>query len=192
LSGDARPARWNAPLIALHWLAGALILELIAHGWVMLHAGLSAATVFDLYQSHKAIGFIVLALTAARLVLRFSRKAPPKPVAARWENALARIVQAALYALTIAAIASGWLVVSTSPVPIPTRFFDLFVVPDIARPDPALFPAATLAHEVAAWSIAGLVALHVAGALKHHFVDRDDVLTRMLPRLRCANRPHGA
>jgi len=192
LSGGARPARWSAPLIALHWLTGVLILELIAHGWIMLHAGLSAAMTFDLYQSHKSISFVVLALTAARLILRFSRKAPPKPAAARWENVLARIVQAALYALTIAAIASGWLVVSTSPLPIPTRFFDLFVVPDIARPDPALFAAATLAHDIAAWSIAGLFALHVAGGLKHHFIDRDDVLTRMLPRWRWANRPHGA
>jgi cytochrome b561 len=177
--------------MALHWLTGALILELIAHGWIMLHAGLNAATTFELYQSHKSIGFVILALTAARLVLRLARKAPPKP-AAWWENALARIVQTALYALTIAAIASGWFVVSTSPLPIPTRFFDLFVVPDIVRPAPALFAAATLAHDIAAWSIAGLVALHVAGALKHHFVDRDDVLRRMLPRRRRANRPHGA
>jgi cytochrome b561 len=100
LNGDARPARWSAPLIALHWLAGALILELIAHGWIMLHGDLSAAMAFDLYQSHKSIGFIVLALTAARLILRFSRKPPPKPAAALWENALARVVQAALYALS--------------------------------------------------------------------------------------------
>ena len=184
MSGDARPVRWSAPLIVLHWVAGALILELIADGWTMLHAGLSAATAFDLYQSHKSIGFVVLALTLARLVLRLGRKAPPKPGAAPWENGLAGIVQAALYALTIAAIEFGWLVVSTSPLPIPTRFFHLFVVPDIARPDAALCAAATLAHDVAAWSIAGLVALHVAGGLKHHFVDRDDVLMRMLPRFR--------
>ena len=150
MSGDARPARWSAPLIALHWVAGVLILELVAHGWTMLHAGLSAATAFDLYQSHKSIGFVVLALTLARLALRFSRKAPPKPFGPARERLLACVVQAALYALTIAAIASGWLVVSTSPLPIPTRFFDLFVVPDIARPDAGLFAAATLAHEVAA------------------------------------------
>ena len=93
-----------------------------------------------------------------------------------------------LYALdeklrqTIVAIFAGWLVVSTSPLPVPTQFFGLFVIQNIARPDAALFSAATLAHEVAAWSIAGLVALHAAGALKHHFVDSDDVLLRMLPR----------
>ena len=73
---------------------------------------------------------------------------------------------------------------SASPLPIPTRFFDLFVIPNIARPDAALFGWATLAHEIAAWTIAGLVALHAAGALKHHWIDRDDVLERMLPPVR--------
>jgi cytochrome b561 len=183
LSGGARPVRWSAPLIALHWLAGALILELVAHGLIMVHAGLSAGTAFDLYQSHKSIGFVVLALTAPRLVLRLGPK--PEPLGPPWERLLARIVQAALYALTLGAIVSGWLLVSTSPLPIPTRFFDLFVVPDFARPDPGVSAAATFAHEAAAWSISGLVALHVAGALKHHFVDRDDVLRRMTPQLAC-------
>jgi hypothetical protein len=86
--------------------------------------------------------------------------------------------------LTICAIISGWLVVSTSPLPVPTRFFDLFVIPNIVRPDPSLFADAALAHRLAAWGIAFLIALHVAGALKHHFVDGDDVLKRMLPRWR--------
>ena len=90
--------------------------------------------------------------------------------------------------LTIGAILSGWLLVSASPLPVPTRFFDLFVIPNvppnIAPPDPALFAAAVLGHEAAAWAIAVLVALHAAGALKHHFMNGDDVLKRMLPRFR--------
>ena len=182
MSAKARPTRWSALLIGLHWLAGALILELIVHGWIMVHGGLNAATTFDLYQSHKSLGFVVLALTAARLAVRLARASPAPAASPRWERRLAALVQGALYVLTIGAIFAGWLVVSTSPLPIPTRFFDLFVIPDIARPDAALYAAATLAHQLAAWSIAGLVALHVAGALKHHFVDRDDVLARMLPR----------
>ena len=173
--------RWSAPLIALHWLTGALILELVVHGFAMVHAELTAPTAFGLYQSHKSIGFFVLTLTAARLVLRFKGKTPP-PVGAAWERALARFVQAALYALTFGAVASGWLVVSTSPLPIPTRFFGFFVIPDVARPAAGLFAGARFAHAVAAWSIAGLAALHVAGAVKHHVADRDGALTRMLPK----------
>ena len=145
---------------------------------------LSAATAFALYQSHKSVGFVVLALTVARLVSARECRATPQPLAPLWEKRLAKTVQAALYALTVVAIVSGWLVVSTSPLPIPTHFFGLFVVPDIARPDATLFAAAAFSHRIAAWSIASLVALHVAGALKHHLIDRDDVLTRMLPRRR--------
>jgi cytochrome b561 len=128
------------------------------------------------------LGFAALALTALRLAVRFVSSSPPAPVSARWERRLAAITQGSLYLLTICAIASGWLVVSTSPLPVPTRFFDLFVIPNIARPDPSLFADAALAHKLIAWVIALLIALHVVGALKHHFVDGDDVLKRMLPR----------
>ena len=182
MTAAARPLRWNLVLIALHWLSAALILGLIAHGLMMVHGRLSAATTFDLYQEHKSLGFVALALTAARLLGRLCFTAPAKLASPLWERRLAAAVQALLYALTLAAILSGWLVVSASPLPIPTRFFDLFVVPNIAGPNPETFADAALAHEIAAYAIAVFVALHVAGALKHHFVDRDDALNRMLPR----------
>ncbi|MBV8103021.1 MAG: cytochrome b [Hyphomicrobiales bacterium] len=182
MTGSLPPARWNGLVIALHWLAGALILFLLAQGWIMIHGGFGAATTFDLYQLHKSFGFVVLALTAARLLARAAFTAPAAAPKSAWEQRLAAFVQASLYALTLAAILAGWLVVSTSPLPIPTRFFDLFVIPNIAAPDGALFASATLAHALSAYAVAGLVALHIAGALKHHVVDRDDVLTRMLPR----------
>jgi cytochrome b561 len=189
LSAEARPARWSGPVISLHWAAGAIILALIALGWIMVYGGLDAAATFDLYQWHKSLGFAALALTAARLAARFARASPRAPASPRWERRLAAFTQGALYVLTIVAIVSGWLVVSASPLPIPTRFFNLVAIPNIAPPDPSLFAAATLAHEVAAWSMALLVALHVAGALKHHVLDRDDVLRRMLPHSRRAEPP---
>ena len=184
MSGRPRPGRWGALAIALHWLIALLIAALIVIGWRMVHGGLSAAETFDAYQLHKSLGFLALALTVARLAARMSFASPPEPEAPRWERRLASFTQGALIVLTIGAGLSGWLVVSASPLPIPTRFFNLFVIPNIARPDAALFCLAALAHEVAAWTIAGLVALHAAGALKHHFVDRDDVLKRMLPPVR--------
>jgi cytochrome b561 len=182
LTVSLRPARWNALAIALHWLAGALILFILAEGWTMAHAGFNAATTFDLYQLHKSFGFVVLALTAARLGGRAAFTAPAAAPSALWEQRLAAFVQASLYVLTLAAILAGWLVVSTSPLPIPTKFFNLFVIPNIAVPDGALFAGATLAHALMAYAIAALVALHVAGALKHQWIDRDDVFARMLPR----------
>jgi cytochrome b561 len=182
LNAEARPARWSELIIALHWAAGAIILALIALGWVMVYGGLDAAQTFDLYQWHKSFGFAALALTAARLAARLVSQAPPAPVSASWERRLAAFTQGSLYVLTVFVIVTGWLVVSTSPLPVPTRFFNTFVIPNIARPDPSLFAAATLMHRLASWSIALLAALHIAGALKHHFADRDDVLRRMLPQ----------
>jgi cytochrome b561 len=176
-------------IISLHWAAGAVILALLALGWVMVYGGLDSAATFDLYQWHKSLGFAALALTAARLAARCVGSSPPAPVSPGWERRLAAFTQGSLYILTICAILSGWLVVSTSPLPVPTGFFDLFVIPNIAQPDPSLFAAAALAHEFAAWGMAFLLALHVAGALKHHFVDGDDVLKRILPRWRSLSPP---
>jgi cytochrome b561 len=176
-------------MISLHWMAGVIILALLAIGWIMVYGGLDAGVTFDLYQWHKSFGFVALALTAWRLISRLVGSSPPSPVSALWERRLAEFTQGALYALTICVILSGWLVVSTSPLPVPTRFFDLFIIPNIAAPDPSLFAGAVLAHKLAAWGIAVLIALHVAGALKHHFLDGDDVLKRMLPRWRTAGPP---
>jgi cytochrome b561 len=181
LTDKARPARWNGLIVSLHWIGAAIILALLVIGWAMIYGGLDAATTFDFYQWHKSLGFVALALTAARLAARFAGSSPPPPTSPNWERRLAALAQVSLYVLTLCAIISGWLVVSTSPLPVPTRFFGLFVIPDIARADPSLFAAAALAHKLAAWAIAFLVALHAAGALKHHLVNRDDVLRRMSP-----------
>jgi cytochrome b561 len=176
-------------IVSLHWAAGAVIFVLLALGWVMVYGGLDSAATFDLYQQHKSFGFLALALTALRLAARFVSSSPPAPASPRWERRLAAFTQGSLYVLTIAAILSGWLVVSASPLPVPTRFFDLIVIPNIAPPNPSLFAGAEFAHKLAAWAIAALVVLHVAGALKHHFVDGDDVLKRMLPRWRRLSPP---
>ena len=181
MTAEARPARWSGLIISLHWMGAAIILALLAMGWAMVHGGLNSASTFDLYQQHKSLGFVALALTAARLAARSVSSSPPAPVSPGWERLLAALAQGSLYVLTICAIISGWLVVSTSPLPVPTRFFDLFVIPNIAPADASLFAKAALAHKLSAWAIAFLVAPHVAGALKHHLVNRDDVLRRMSP-----------
>ncbi len=178
-------------IVSLHWAAGAIILALIAMGWAMIHGGLDSAWTFDIYQWHKSWGFVALVLTAARLAARSVSASPPAPVSPRWERRLAAATQASLYILMVCAILSGWLVVSASPLPVPTRFFDLFVIPNIAPPDPSLFADAVLAHKIAAWTIAALVVLHVIGALKHHFADSDDVMKRMTPRWRRLGPPRG-
>ena len=103
----------------------------------MTRSPFGAGTTFDLYQEHKSLGFAALALTLLRIVARAASAAPAR--VSGWEGLLSRAVQAAFYVLTLAAIAAGWLVVSASPLPVPTQFFGSFVIPNIAPPDATLF-----------------------------------------------------
>jgi cytochrome b561 len=178
----AQRSGWSVATIALHWLSAVLILALLGLGWYMVHGDLPASTKFDLYQLHKSLGFLSLALLLFRLIARFSRPAPPPPSAMPVaERRLAAGAHIAFYVLLLLAGASGWLLVSTAIIPIPTRFFDLFVIPNLTGPDTEWFNAMTLAHYAASRLLIGLLILHIAAAFKHHFHDRDNVLTRMLP-----------
>lgn len=179
--GDEEPAaRWSPLVAALHWLAAALVLGLLGLGWFMVHWEADAARRFDLYQLHKSLGFVALAVLLLRLAARAATRAPP-PLASMppWERRAAALAHGALYALTLIVALSGWLVVSAAIVAIPTRFFDLFVIPNLPGVGRAQFAPATTLHLLAAWLLAGLIALHVAAALKHRFVNRDAIWSQM-------------
>jgi cytochrome b561 len=177
------PARWSGGVIALHWLSAAWLALVFALGLAATAGDFDAARKFDLYQTHKALGWLTLVLLAARLVARAARAAPP-PAAnwsrpTRWASGL---VHAALYALLVAVPLIGWLRVSSAIVPIPVSLFGLATIPNVAPIDADFSEVMALAHKFGAWTLATLVALHVAAALKHQFVDRDAILSRMWPR----------
>ncbi len=169
---------WPASVIGLHWAGAAVIITLIALGVAMRRLDLPAAEVFDLYQWHKSFGFLALVLVVAHLCASAAAGGARTRAKGR-ERRLALGVQAALHVAPLAAILAGWLLVSASPIPVPTRVFGLFVAPNLCGPSPRLFEIARLAHAGAAYAILALTALHVAGALKHHLRDRDDTLSRM-------------
>jgi cytochrome b561 len=180
--GSRSPQRWGASTIALHWLSAVLALVLLGLGWFMVHGDLEAPTKFDLFQLHKSLGFLSLALLLARLGARFAEPSPPAPpTMGDWERRLARLTHTALYALLLSAALSGWLRVSSAIVAIPSRFFGLFVIPNLVGADAALSADMALSHYIVSRLIIGLLILHIAAALKHHLVDRDDILVRMLP-----------
>ena len=149
----------------------------------MTHAVFDAARTFDLYQQHKSLGFLALALTALRLAARL-RYPAPEPVSG-WEGRLARAVQASVLRADAFGDRRGLArrldLAAADPDPLASVSSSFQTSP---RPTPLCSPRATLAHRLAAYAIAALVALHVAGALKHEFVDGDGTLKRMAPRLR--------
>jgi len=176
------PARWSSATIALHWASALIVLGLLALGLAMVHATGDPARRYDLYQLHKSLGFVALALLPARLIARLARRAPPPPPMPAWQKRAGATMHWALYLLTLVATLSGWLLASATIIPIPTRFFNMFVVPNIVGSSAVMAARMTCLHIGATWLMLALVALHVAAALKHQFVDRDAVLQQIVPR----------
>ena len=190
LAGAAR-TRYSAVAIALHWTIAAAIVAQLASGLWMVAAIRSAgsqALAFHAYQWHKSLGLAILALSLVRLGWRLANPPPPLPFAmTRIELAAAKIAHGLFYALTLGMPLVGWAMVSASPLGLPTMVFGLFEWPHIgwlAGLGGGVEAAFKSAHRAMAYAFIGLLALHIAAALKHHLFDRDDVLARMLPMVR--------
>lgn len=193
--------RYTAVAIALHWIIALSIIGLIAVGWTMgtMDPG---PDYFAIIQLHKSFGITVLLLSVARLIWRLMNVAPPEPPMPKWQAFTASAVHVLFYVLIIAMPLTGWIMASASS-DAPTRYFGLV---DIRLPGIPALDAATRdgledgfekVHGNLAWVIVGLLVLHVAGALKHQFVDKDGLLARMAPGIfgRTAGPPdngHGA
>jgi cytochrome b561 len=173
----------------LHWAIALLIIGNLALGLRMGSAkGLAQ---FELFQLHKSIGIAVLGLTVARIAWRVTHRAPRWPdTLSGGEQRLARLTHGALYVLMMALPITGWIVVSASKYNIPTVLFGHITWPHIeaihaASPTDRLRIEAISAstHEILAWSMIALVALHILGAVKHILLDDDStaVFGRMLP-----------
>lgn len=169
--------------IALHWAIALLIIGQLVGGKVMMAMD-PGAEKYELFQLHKSFGVLILLLSVIRLLWRLSHKAPPLPSGMKsFEKAAAKLTHIAFYALIIGIPVTGWLMVSASSTRITTRLFQLVVWPDFPGvPRSESFEnLMKLAHEYMGFAIILLILLHVWAALKHHFVNKDDVLSRMLP-----------
>lgn len=167
--------RYTLTAIALHWAQAILILWLLWLGWTMVDlpkgAERSAA-----YGLHKSLGLLALALVAVRLAWRVRHTPPPSAVSG-WEGALATATHHALYAFLLLAPLAGYLASSFTPYAL--SFFGV-EIPKAGWPDENLNALFKLFHVALVWAGAGLIGLHLAGALKHALM-RDGVVKRMLP-----------
>ncbi|MGK2284763.1 cytochrome b [Pedomonas sp. V897] len=185
-------SRYSTVAIVLHWLIALAMIALLVMGFWMgdaIKKPETQALAFEVFQIHKSLGLTVLVLTLVRLAWRLGHRPPPLPYSMPgWQKTAAHATAWAFYALLLIMPLSGWVIVSTSPFGLPTMWFGLFEWPHLTPLAEAanriqINGAAEEVHELLALGAVGLLALHVAGALKHHFIDRDDVLTRMIPWL---------
>jgi cytochrome b561 len=176
------PDRYTGPAIALHWLIALMIVGGFAVGLYMTDLKLSPEKL-KLYSWHKWSGITVLSLALVRLGWRWRHPAPPPlPGQPAWQLRAARYTHLLLYGLILAIPLSGWLYSSASGYPVVYLGIKALQLPDLVDKDKALATALKQIHEILNWMLALLVSVHVGAALKHHFVDRDSTLRRMLPR----------
>ena len=182
-TAPAAGPRYTGVAIAFHWLLAAMILGSLGVGWYM--SGLSMSpTRLKLYNWHKWAGVSILALSALRLLWRLTHRPPALPAAVqagmpRWQQVAHHSTHHLLYLLFFAVPLIGWAYSSAAGFPI--VFLGLVPLPNFVPVDPDLAELIKPWHQISAYALAALVVLHVAAALKHHVIDRDGLLARMLP-----------
>lgn len=179
---------YSATSIALHWAIALLIIANFALIWY--RGGIEddpaqKALSGELIGLHKSLGLTVLALSLVRLVHRLMNGFPalPRGMSAP-ERLLARGTHYLFYLVMIGMPLTGYLMSSAGKYPL--SWFGIPVPKAFAAPDKALGGQFNALHETIGWALLALLALHVAGALKHHLVNRDGVFARMLPGRRTA------
>ena len=174
-----KPPRYSGVAIGLHWLIGLMILVSFTVGLTMVELSLSPFKL-RLYSWHKWAGVTIFMLVLIRCLWRITHAAPTLPAdMPRWQRIAADASHLALYALMIAIPLSGWLMSSAKGFQ--TVYFGVLPIPDLLQKNKELGETLALVHQSLNFTMIGIVILHAAAALKHHFIDQDDILRRMLP-----------
>jgi cytochrome b561 len=191
----ARSERYTAVAIILHWLIAIAIIGMIFGGWFMGDLPDGAPGQYFLYQLHKSIGITILLLTVARILWRVMNPPPALPEDMKpLEKTASHLVHFGFYAVMLLLPLTGWLYSSVSvKLDVPTVLFGIISWPDIPFVEGLKTESASGAvnfiHSKLAWVTFALLALHVAGAIKHEFSAEEGVLKRMMPGLFGETRP---
>lgn len=171
--------RYSTVSLILHWLIAALVVAQIA--LISAHDATEGPLSREFVNIHKSVGLGILVLTLGRIGWRIANPAIPLPAETpRWQKLVARGTHVLFYAFLIGMPLVGWAASSAAGREI--LWFGLFQWPALPIGGGRETAGQLMdVHELAAKGLYVLIFLHVAGALKHHFFDRDNVLHRMIP-----------
>jgi len=179
--------RYHSISIGLHWLVAILVLAMLGIGLYMTELGTSDPLRYSLTQWHKSFGIVTMLLIVWRILWRLAYPAPALPEHLKgWEVRVAATSHVLLYLLMLIIPISGWVMVSASPLDLPTLVFNQFPWPHLPLLD-ALTNKEVVSqqfrdvHEAAAKLLMLLLAVHIGAALRHRFVLNDGITARMSP-----------
>lgn len=175
LKNTAHSYGWVA--IALHWLMALAVFGMFGLGLYMVELTYYDAWYRGSLETHKAVGILLALVLLARLGWRLGNPRPRGLSDRAWENLAAHVMHWSLYGLLLAIVVSGYLISTADGRPIDV--FGLFQVPATLTAKGQEDLAGEV-HEILVWSLMVLVALHALAALKHHVIDRDRTLRRIL------------
>jgi cytochrome b561 len=176
--------KYTITAIVLHWLVALFIFVAFPLGLYMSDLGLSPLKL-KLYSYHKWLGVTILLLAIVRLAWRATHRPPPLPdTIPLWQQRAAGGMHHLLYALLLLIPFSGWLMSSAKGFTV--VYLGLFPLPDLLAKDKELGILLTIVHQTLNYGLLLLVVLHIAAALKHHFIEHDATLRRMLPFIKGA------
>jgi cytochrome b561 len=162
-----------------HWTMAILLIGLLAMGLYMVGLPIGLKKL-KMYGWHKEFGILILMLVLFRLTWRSININPPLPsTMPAWQKLAALSVHILFYILMFALPMTGWMLSSASGLPV--SFFGLFVLPDLVSPSENLRAVLVEIHHWLAYGLIAALCGHMGAALQHHFIDKDDILRRMLP-----------
>jgi cytochrome b561 len=180
---QAREATYSTAARHFHWWTVALLAIQVPIGLYMVYRG--AATNFDaltgtLYDTHKSLGLLILALVVARLAYRLVHGGPgDEPTIAWWQKAASHATHWSLYLLLILVPLVGWLGISLYGA---RSVFGIATIPPLAAENSEAAKTVLMLHRYLALLTVALIAMHVGAAVVlHYFIRGDGVLARMLP-----------
>jgi cytochrome b561 len=174
-----RPGRYTMTAIVLHWLVALAVIGMIAFGWWMQEIPKDPiGPRVNAYNLHKSIGLSVLLLMVIRLAWRATHRVPALPSMPAWQATAARINHGLLYLCLFVQPLSGYIGSAVSGYPV--RYFGM-ILPNWTPKSIPLKDLLSTVHLVSSWILVAAIAIHIAAALKHQFVDRDGLMRRMSP-----------
>ncbi len=178
-----KPVKYNPFSMLLHWLI--LVAIIFAFGIAVVMNDIPGFTPgkVKLYSYHKWLGVSIFVLVIVRLAWRLVCRPPVWPVQMSWlTRLLAGAGHAALYLLLFLVPVVGYLYSQAAGVAV--VWFGIIRLPTLIDADPLLKPVLKDLHVWLAWTLAVFITGHACIALKHHFWNRDDILSRMVPFLK--------
>ncbi|MHA2936786.1 cytochrome b [Vibrio sp. RC27] len=168
---------YNRTAKALHWLSALCVISLFILGWWMVDLTYYSQWYQVAPLWHKSIGFFLCIATVFRFIWKMTTTSP-EPEGKRWEVTLAKLVHGCLYLLLFALFISGYLISTADGRPI--EIFNWFAIPGLGSFIENQEVIAGDIHYYLAYSLISLALLHALAALKHHFINKDNTLKKML------------